>query len=214
MADVTDKLDHAREVWRRLAEAYPTAHCELNFQTPWQLLVATMLAAQSTDQQVNKLTGPLFARFPDPAALAELTVEQLEEWIKGCGLYHNKARNILATCQILLDRYGGEVPADRDQLVELPGVGRKTANVVLSNAFGLPAFAVDTHVLRVSRRLGLSDQTTPDRVEADVTALLPPEQWKDAHHWLIWHGRRTCHARRPECAGCPLLDICPEQSGN
>lgn len=194
---------------RRLSEAYPDAHCELDFRTPWQLLVATILAAQSTDQQVNKLTGPLFTKYPSPAALAELSVEELEQLIKGVGLYHNKAKNILATCCIILDEYGGEVPATLDELVKLPGVGRKTANVVLSNAYDLPAFAVDTHVLRVSRRLGLTEQNTPDKVEADITALLPAEQWKDAHHWLIWHGRRTCHARKPACERCSLQDICP-----
>jgi endonuclease-3 len=210
---VSTKKEHAQEVMRRLAARYPQAHCELSFRTPWQLLVATMLAAQSTDQQVNKLTAPLFARYPTPQALVELPLEELEQLIKGVGLYRNKAKNILATCRILLDEYGGEVPASLQELVKLPGVGRKTANVVLSNAFDIPAFAVDTHVLRVSRRLGLAEQTTPDKVEAEVTELLPPEQWKDAHHWLIWHGRRTCHARKPACDRCSLQDICPESEG-
>jgi endonuclease-3 len=205
-----DKQKHAQEVLRRLAEAYPTAHCELNFRTPWQLLVATILAAQSTDLQVNKLTGPLFAKYPTPQALSQLSLQELEEQIKGCGLYHNKAKNILATCHLLLEQSGGEVPAALEELVKLPGVGRKTANVVLANAFDVPAFAVDTHVLRLSRRLGLSDQNTPDKVEADITALIPPELWKDAHHWLIWHGRRTCHARKPECDRCPVQDVCRE----
>ena len=213
MIEVTSNKVHAEQVFHRLAEAYPNAHCELNFQTPWQLLVATILAAQSTDQQVNKLTAPLFARYPTPETLAALSLEELEQLIKSCGLYHNKAKNILATCRILLDEQGGEVPQNLDDLVKLPGVGRKTANVVLSNAFGIPAFAVDTHVLRVSQRLGLSDHNTPDKVEADITALLPKEAWKDAHHYLIWHGRRTCHARKPECDRCPLQDICPEQNG-
>lgn len=207
------KQVHAEQVFRRLAEAYPDAHCELNFQTPWQLLVATILAAQSTDQQVNKLTAPLFAKYPTPGQLVTLSVDELEQWIKGCGLYHNKAKNIMATCHILLDEHEGEVPRSLDELIELPGVGRKTANVVLSNAFDIPAFAVDTHVLRVSQRLGLSDHDTPDKVEADITALLPPEAWKDAHHYLIWHGRRTCHARKPECDHCAVQDICPELSG-
>ncbi len=203
---------HAHQVMQLLAEAYPNAHCELEFRTPWQLLVATILAAQSTDQQVNKLTGPLFAKYPTPEDLVQLSLEELEQQIKGVGLYHNKAKNILATCRILLDEHGGEVPASLDELVRLPGVGRKTANVVLSNAFNIPAFAVDTHVLRVSQRLGLTEQNTPDKVEADITAVLPPEQWKDAHHWLIWHGRRTCHARKPACEGCPAQDICPSRT--
>lgn len=206
---MTEPAAHAKAVMRLLAEAYPSAHCELEFATPWQLLVAAILAAQSTDQQVNKLTRPLFAKYPTPHALAQLSLEELEQQIKGVGLYHNKAKNILATCRILLDQYGGEVPASLESLVQLPGVGRKTANVVLSNAFDIPAFAVDTHVLRVSRRLGLTEQNTPDKVEADITTVLPPAQWKDAHHWLIWHGRRTCHARKPACERCPVQIICP-----
>lgn len=206
---ITDMQAHADQVFERLQNAYPDAHCELDFRTPYQLLVATIMAAQSTDQQVNRLTERLFADHPTPESMISLTPEELEDYIRGCGLYRNKARHILATSQILIAEYGGEVPRTLDELVRLPGVGRKTANVVLSNAFGLPAFAVDTHVLRVSRRLGLSSGKNPDQVEKDVTALLPPERWKDAHHWLIWHGRRCCHARKPQCEVCPLQDICP-----
>lgn len=202
------KKTHARHVFKALAETYPQAHCELDFQTPFQLLIATILSAQSTDEQVNKLTGPLFAAYPTPQAMSQLGFEELEDYIRGCGLYHNKAKNILATCRILLSDYQGEVPRTREELTKLPGVGRKTANVVLSNAFDIPAFAVDTHVLRVSKRLGLTDGSTPEQVEEQVTALLPKSKWKDAHHWLIWHGRRICHARKPNCSECPLQKIC------
>lgn len=201
--------DHAEQVFATLATVYPHAHCELDFQTPFQLLVATILSAQSTDEQVNKLTQVLFKEYPTVQAMARLTVEELEEYIKGVGLFRNKAKHIAATCQLLLAEHGGEVPRTREELMRLPGVGRKTANVVLANAFGIPAFAVDTHVLRVSRRLGLASGITPDQVEAEVTALLPEEQWLDAHHWLIWHGRRQRYARRPSCSDCPLAAICP-----
>lgn len=200
---------HAEQVFAILATVYPHAHCELQFKTPFQLLVATILSAQSTDEQVNKLTKVLFANYPTVEAMAELTVAELEEYVKGVGLFRNKAKHIAATCQLLLQEYGGEVPRTREELIQLPGVGRKTANVVLANAFGIPAFAVDTHVLRVSHRLGLANGSTPDQVEAELTALLPEEQWLSAHHWLIWHGRRQCFARRPNCDTCPLAMFCP-----
>ncbi|NLW16602.1 MAG: endonuclease III [Firmicutes bacterium] len=201
--------DHAQEVIAILASVYPDAHCELQFETPFQLLVATILSAQSTDEQVNKLTKVLFAEHPTVEDMARLSVEELEEYIRGVGLFRNKAKHIAATCQILLQEYGGQVPRTRGDLMRLPGVGRKTANVVLANAFNIPAFAVDTHVLRVSRRLGLATGRTPDQVEAELTALLPEEHWIKAHHWLIWHGRRQCYARRPACDTCPLSTICP-----
>ncbi len=200
---------HAEQVFAVLATVYPEAHCELQFKTPFQLLVATILSAQSTDEQVNKLTQVLFAKYPTVEAMAELTLTELEEYIKGVGLFRNKAKHIAATCQLLLQEHDGEVPQTREELMQLPGVGRKTANVVLANAFGIPAFAVDTHVLRVSRRLGLTHGSTPDQVEAELTALLPEEQWINAHHWLIWHGRRQCFARHPNCDNCPLATLCP-----
>lgn len=201
--------EHAQQVFACLSAVYPEAHCELNYATPFQLLIATILSAQSTDAQVNKLTQVLFTHYPTPETMVQLEQAELEEYIKGCGLYRNKAKYILAACRQLLDEHAGEVPRTRAELMALPGVGRKTANVVLANAFDLPAFAVDTHVLRVSRRLGLSDGSTPRQVEADMTALLPPAQWKDAHHQLIWHGRRVCWARNPQCAACPLMSSCP-----
>lgn len=205
-----DPRKHAQEVMAVLATVYPNAHCELKFETPFQLLVATILSAQSTDEQVNKLTKDLFAKYPTVETMAELSIDELEEHIKGVGLFRNKAKHIAATCQILLQEYGGQVPRTREVLMALPGVGRKTANVVLANAFNIPAFAVDTHVLRVSRRLGLTRGRTPDQVEAELTALLPEEQWVHAHHWLIWHGRRQCYARRPQCDTCPLALLCPQ----
>lgn len=205
-----DPRKHAQEVMAVLATVYPNAHCELRFETPFQLLVATILSAQSTDEQVNKLTKDLFAKYPTVETMAELSIDELEEHIKGVGLFRNKAKHIAATCQILLQEYGGQVPRTREVLMALPGVGRKTANVVLANAFNIPAFAVDTHVLRVSRRLGLTRGRTPDQVEAELTALLPEEQWVHAHHWLIWHGRRQCYARRPQCDTCPLALLCPQ----
>lgn len=205
-----DPRKHAQEVMAVLATVYPNAHCELTFETPFQLLVATILSAQSTDEQVNKLTKDLFAKYPTVETMAELSIDELEEHIKGVGLFRNKAKHIAATCQLLLQEYGGQVPRTREALMALPGVGRKTANVVLANAFNIPAFAVDTHVLRVSRRLGLTSGRTPDQVEAELTALLPEEQWVHAHHWLIWHGRRQCYARRPQCDTCPLALLCPQ----
>lgn len=191
-----------------LYELYPDAHCELNFQTPFQLLIATILSAQATDKKVNEVTEGLFRRYPTAEAMAPLTQEQMEQEIKEIGLYKNKAKNILATCQILLDQYGGEVPASMERLVELPGVGRKTANVVLSNAFGVPAMAVDTHVHRVSNRIGLALSDDPVEIERQLCKRIPKSKWTDAHHWLIWHGRRVCDARKPKCEVCTLNPHC------
>ena len=183
-----------------LEETYGGAKPALHFGSPFQLLIAVMLSAQTNDNQVNKITD---------AHMAQLSQEQLEAYIRTCGLYKNKAKNILATCQLLLAEYGGEVPADREALMRLPGVGRKTANVVLSVGFGQPALAVDTHVFRVSRRLALAFANTADGVEEDLCAIIPAEKWGQAHHWLIWHGRRLCSAQRPKCQACPLALLCP-----
>ena len=192
-----------------LEETYGGAKPALHFGSPFQLLIAVMLSAQTNDNQVNKITDALFAACPDCAHMAQLSQEQLEAYIRTCGLYKNKAKNILATCQLLLAEYGGEVPADREALMRLPGVGRKTANVVLSVGFGQPALAVDTHVFRVSRRLALAFANTADGVEEDLCAIIPAEKWGQAHHWLIWHGRRLCSAQRPKCQACPLALLCP-----
>ena len=198
-----------QRILRTLAQTYHGAQTALTYDSVFQLLVAVMLAAQSNDNQVNRITDDLFRVFPDAAAFAALTPEQLEPHIASCGLYRNKAKNIVAASRILVEQYGGEVPADRELLTRLPGVGRKTANVVLAVGFGIPALAVDTHVFRVANRLGLAQAKTPEQTEEQLCALIPREQWADAHHWLIWHGRKICDARRPQCGVCPCRADCP-----
>lgn len=196
------------QIIERLRATYRDAQTELLFETPYQLLVATMMAAQSTDRQVNKVTRGLFADHPDASQMVRLRAEELEGLISSVGLYRNKAKHILAMSELLLERHAGEVPPRLEDLVALPGVGRKTANVVLSNAFGIPAFAVDTHVFRTARRLGLSTGKTPQAVEQDLMRVFNRSDWGDAHHWLIHHGRRVCLAKRPRCVHCPLRDLC------
>lgn len=190
-----------------LQAAYPEAGPELHFSNPYETLVATMLSAQCTDKQVNKVTPAVFARWPDASAMAQATVEELFPMVKSCG-FRSKASNIIAACQLIVERHGGQVPDTREELTALPGVGRKTANVVLANAFHIPAFAVDTHVFRVSNRLGLADASTVEETERQLMKATPKEDWCDAHHWLIWHGRRVCKAQRPLCDECPLADLC------
>ncbi|KEO83055.1 endonuclease III [Tumebacillus flagellatus] len=202
-----------RKILDTLRECYPDAHCELDFRNPFELLVATILSAQATDKKVNQITGPLFAKYPGPEELGSLTQAQLEQEIREIGLYKNKAKNILETCRLLMDRHGGDVPDRMEDLVQLPGVGRKTANVVLSNAFGVPAMAVDTHVLRVSNRIGLAAGDDPLVVEQQLTKRIPKREWSDAHHWLIWHGRRVCDARNPKCGTCALTEFCRHYRG-
>jgi len=187
---------------------YPNPKTALNHETPFQLLVATMLSAQCTDERVNLITPALFARYPDAHALADASVDDVAELIKTAGLWRTKAHNLVAAAKILVEKYGGELPGTRDELEQLPGVGRKTANVVLANAFRIPAIAVDTHVFRVSNRLGLAEGKTPLEVEQQLMAVIPQEKWADAHHWLIYHGRQVCHARRPQCGLCPLRPYC------
>jgi endonuclease-3 len=201
------------ELQARLRAAYPDARCALDHLDPYQLVVATILSAQCTDARVNLTTPALFARFPDAASLAEARQEEVEGLVRSTGFFRNKARNLIGLGQALMARHGGQVPADPAALGALPGVGQKTANVVLANAFGVPALAVDTHIFRVARRLGLSKATTPEKVEADLCRLFPRKDWIELHHQLIFHGRRTCDARRPECAGCPLLELCPTGAG-
>lgn len=196
------------EILSKLAEIYPDAHCELNFQTPFELLVATILSAQTTDRKVNVVTEKLFSHCRSPQDCVNLGLAGLEEQIKSLGLFHNKAKNILATCRVLIDEYGGTVPHNIEILMTLPGVGRKTANVVASNAFSIPAIAVDTHVFRVANRIGLANSTNVYEVEKVLQRLIPQEQWSEAHHLLIWHGRRLCKALRPLCAECPLKPFC------
>ena len=205
----TGDMNTQEKILQILEETYGGSQSALHFDSVYQLLVAVILSAQTNDNQVNKITGPLFRDYPDAAAMSQLSQEQLEPLIATCGLYKNKAKNILATSRILCREYGGEVPAEREALMQLPGVGRKTANVVLAVGFGIPALAVDTHVQRVSNRLGLAQAKTPEQTEAQLCAIIPEEKWPDAHHWLIWHGRKICAAQRPQCDKCPLAQLCP-----
>lgn len=192
----------------QLQSLYPDAHCELNYTTPFELLIATILSAQCTDKRVNEITATLFAKYNEPHNYLHLTQTELEEEIKGLGLFKNKSKNILETCRILYEKYNSVVPKTHAELEALPGVGRKTANVVLSNAFGIPAIAVDTHVFRVGNRLGLAQSDNVDETEQQLMKRIPKDKWTDAHHWLIWHGRRMCSARNPQCTECPLNVEC------
>ena len=202
------KAERITNVLRLLKETYPDAKPELDFNTPFELLVATMLSAQCTDKQVNKTTAVLFPKYGTPEAFAALSEEELAPYIKGCGLYKTKGKNIIAASRILLEQYGGEVPNDRDALTKLPGVGRKTANVVVSNAFGTPAIAVDTHVFRVANRIGLADAKNVEKTEEQLMEHIPREDWSAAHHWLIYHGRQVCDAKKPRCADCCVACVC------
>ena len=192
-----------------LEETYRDTKPALHFSNPVELLIAVILSAQCTDVRVNITTARLFARAKTPAEIVALGQEVLEEEIRDCGLFRNKAKNIMATCRQLCEQYGGVVPGDFQSLLQLPGVGRKTANVVLSIAFDQPAIAVDTHVFRVANRLQLAVGETPLEVEHGLQRVIAREKWSAAHHWLIWHGRRVCKARRPLCDKCPLQKICP-----
>ncbi len=196
-----------------LASMYPDAVSELDFSNPYETLVATMLAAQSTDKQVNKVTPNVFRDFPTVAAMAATTPDVLFPYVKSCG-FASKATNIVNACRKIMAEYGGQVPDTLEGLTSLPGVGRKTANVVLANAFGVPAMAVDTHVFRVSNRLGLAEANNVEKAEQQLMQAIPREQWVIAHHWMIWHGRRVCHARKPACADCKLNSLCPWYKAN
>lgn len=196
------------DILERLSHMYPDAKCALNHTNAFELLIATMLSAQCTDARVNIVTARMYPTHNRPEHFAELTADEIGDMIKDCGLWQTKAKNIRETCRILLHKHGGEVPATMDDLVALPGVGRKTANVVLSNAFGVPAIAVDTHVFRVSNRLGLATADTVEETEQQLMKRIPRAQWSEAHHWLIHHGRQLCDARKPKCSECPLFDLC------
>lgn len=200
----------ALEILARLKREYPDAHCELDHRNPFELLVATILSAQCTDARVNMVTPALFGRYPDPAALAAARQEDVEELIRSTGFFRNKARSLIGMAQGLVSEHGGKVPATMDELRPLPGVGRKTANVILGNAFGINAgITVDTHVKRLSMLLGLTRNTDPEKVEQDLLELFPQDDWTLLSHLLIWHGRRVCIANRPKCGECVLRDICP-----
>ena len=194
-----------------LERLYPEAAPELHFSNPYETLVATMLAAQCTDRQVNKVTAVLFPAVPDVFAMAKLTADELRPMIKSCG-FKSKADNITAACRMITEKYDGQVPGTLEDLTSLPGVGRKTANVVLANAFGIPAFAVDTHVFRVSNRLGLADAKDVLKTEWQLMETIPKEKWNHAHHWLIYHGRRVCFAIKPACAECTLAGWCRKRA--
>lgn len=199
----------ARRIDRTLAERYPDAHCELDFRSPLELLVATLLSAQTTDVRVNLVTPGLFARYLTALDYAEADPAELEEIIRSTGFFRAKSRALIGLGQALVERFGGQVPPRMADLVTLPGVGRKTANVVLGNAFGVPGLPVDTHVGRVTRRLGLTESEDPVVIEAEIGAMLPPRDWTMASHRYIAHGRRTCHARKPACGACPVARLCP-----
>ena len=195
-----------------LEKVYGDTEPALIFKNPFELLIAVILSAQCTDKRVNITTARLFSKAPTADAIAAMGQEALENEIRDCGLFRNKAKNIMATCRILAEEYGGEVPKDFDVLVKLPGVGRKTANVVTSIAFGRPAIAVDTHVFRVANRLKLATGKTPLQVEEGLMKAIPENKWSSAHHWLIWHGRMVCKAKNPLCNECPLAELCPSRN--
>ena len=205
----TALVRRARRINRELTELYPDAHCELNFSTPLELLVATVLSAQTTDKRVNMVTPVLFARYRTAADYAAADREDVEKIIQLTGFFRAKTTSIISLGQALCDRYGGEVPNKLKDLVTLPGVGRKTANVVLGNAFGVPGITVDTHFARLSHRFGWTTQTDPDKIESEVGSLFPRSEWTMLSHRLIWHGRRVCHSRRPACGACAVAHWCP-----
>jgi endonuclease III len=205
----TALVRRARRIFRELAALYPDAHTELNFSSPLELLVATILSAQTTDKSVNLVTPVLFARYRTAADYAAADRGEMEKIIQSTGFFRAKTTSLIGLGQALCDRFGGEVPSTLAELVTLPGVGRKTANVVLGNAFGVPGITVDTHFARLARRFGWTTSTDPDKIEQGVGALFPPRDWTFLSHLLIWHGRRVCHARRPACGACAVARLCP-----
>lgn len=206
------KNENAR-ILEILEETWPDAGPELDFSNPWETLVATILSAQCTDKRVNEVTPAVFRDFPDAAAMARTTPEVLYPYVKSCG-FRSKAVNIVAAAQKIMRDFGGQVPSTMEELTSLPGVGRKTANVVMAFAFGKAAIPVDTHVFRVANRLGLVRAGTPEEAEKQLMAAIPEEKWSRAHHWMIWHGRRICHSQRPDCENCPLSSLCRYRGGD
>jgi endonuclease-3 len=210
MATRMTRQRRACEVMRRLGELYPKAHIALDYDDPWHLLVAVILSAQTTDVGVNRVTPKLFARFPGPVDLADADVAEVEGIVRPTGFYHNKTKSIMAAARMVVAEFDGRVPDTMDDLMRLPGVARKTANIVVSNAYGkVEGIAVDTHVFRLSHRLGLTEEHDPDKVERDLCALLPKDQWFHVNYRFIDHGRAVCTAKRPACGACALSDICP-----
>jgi len=204
-----EKKKRVRRLLARLKRTYPEARCALDFSTPWELLVATVLSAQCTDKRVNMVTPQLFERFPEIEDYAEAAASDLEDCIRSTGFYKNKARNIQGAARGVLERFGGKVPETLEDLVTLPGVGRKTANVILGNAFGIPGLTVDTHMIRLNRRLGLTRSLDAVKIEFELMPLVPRKDWSLYSHLIIHHGRVRCQARKPDCAGCELCLLCP-----
>ena len=201
------KSEQKEEALKALEDTYPEARAELVFSNPYEMLVATILSAQCTDRQVNRVTPEVFARYPDVQSMSQARESDLYPMVKSCG-FKSKAEHIIEACKMIQEKFQGQVPKTREELMTLPGVGRKTANVVLSNAFGIPAFAVDTHVFRVSNRIGLCCADSVEETERQMTELIPKEKWGQAHHWLIWHGRRVCKAQHPLCEECTIRPWC------
>ncbi len=197
-----------------LEDTYSGTKTALNYNSPFELLIAVILSAQCTDERVNKITARLFPRFDTPEKMGSLSQEEMEEQIRDCGLYHAKAKNILATCHMLVQEFDSKIPDNITTLMKLPGVGKKTANVVASIIYNVPAIAVDTHVFRVSHRLGLAKGADPLATEKELQKIIPMEKWSDAHHWFIWHGRKICKARKPLCTECAVLAECPYKEKN
>ncbi len=207
---VEAKAARTKQIIAALQQTYPDAHCELNYSSPLELLIATILSAQCTDKRVNLVTAELFQKYRTAAEYAHADLADLETAIKSTGFFRNKAKNIKACCAAIVAQHQGEVPRTMAELTQLGGVGRKTANVVLGNAFGINVgVVVDTHIARLSQRLGLTKETDPENIEQDLMPLVPREQWTLFSHWLIWHGRRRCSARKPECAACEIAALCP-----
>ncbi len=204
------RRERAGTVFDLLRESYPDAHCALDHENPYQLTVATILSAQCTDARVNQVTPELFRRYPDPESLAGAKVQEVEEVVRSTGFYRNKARNLVGMAEAVMERHGGEIPDSMESLSALPGIGRKTANVVLGNAFGIDeGIVVDTHVRRLSQRLGLTREDDPEKIERDLIRLFPRDRWTLLSHLLIFHGRAVCAARRPRCGECPIAHLCP-----
>ena len=201
-------------ILRILEDTYKDTKTALNYTSPFELLVAVILSAQCTDERVNVITSRIFPRYNTPEKMGALSQEEMEREIHDCGLYHAKAKNILATCKMLVEKFDSRVPDNIPTLMELPGVGQKTANVVASIIYNVPAIAVDTHVFRVSHRLGMAKGKDPLETEKELQKAIPKEKWSDAHHWFIWHGRKVCKARKPLCATCVLLEECPFKEKN
>jgi len=206
---VTKTKTVAQKIDERLRKAYPNAKCTLDFANPLELLIATILAAQCTDERVNMVTPALFRAYPGAAAFAGADAAELEEAIRSTGFYHNKAKSVIQCCKMLVEKHGGQVPRNMEALTALSGVGRKTANVILGNAFGIPGIVVDTHVRRLSQRMGLTKNDDPDKIEMDLRGQVPEKDWTDFSHRIVFHGRTVCLAKKPNCPGCLVNDLCP-----